>query len=181
VQRGKNDPVLLLRPLTLSDEEAFRAAQRTMAAEEFPFGFDYDEAMPWSAFLEELECRRVPELVPAGWVPSTFLVADVDGRIVGRSSIRHKLNAFLAHEGGHIGYCVLPPDRGRGYATEILRHSLRVARDVGITRALLCCDDTNLVSANTIERCGGVLDSKVRAGDGTLTRRYWINVGAAPA
>jgi predicted acetyltransferase len=127
-------------------------------------------------FLDEIENRRLAALVPDGWVASTFLVADVDGHIVGRTSIRHELNAFLAHEGGHIGYCVLPNARGRGYATEILRQSLVVGRELGIKRALLCCDDDNIASAITIERCGGVLDSKVRGADGRLTRRYWIAV-----
>jgi predicted acetyltransferase len=47
-------------------------------------------------------------------VPGTFLVAAVGGTIVGRISIRHELNDFLAHEGGHIGYGVLPRYRRRG-------------------------------------------------------------------
>jgi predicted acetyltransferase len=146
-----------------------------MAEESFPFGFDYNEAMPWRQYLDELERKRDRALVPEGRVPSTFLVADVGGEIVGRSSIRHELNAFLAHEGGHIGYCVLPSARGCGYSTVILRQSLSIARNLGINRALLCCDDDNIVSARTIERCGGLLDSKVRAADGSTTRRYWID------
>ena len=42
--------------------------------------------------------------MPDGLVPATFLVADVDGVLVGRTSIRHELDEFLAREGGHIGY-----------------------------------------------------------------------------
>ena len=170
---------LRLRPLGPADEAAFQAAQRVMAAEHFPFAFEYNEAMRWPDFLEQLEAKRLGTRVSDGWVPSTFLVADVGGRIIGRTSIRHHLNDFLAHEGGHIGYCVLPSERRRGYATEILRQSLTVAGELGIARSLLCCDDENNVSATTIERCGGVFDSKVHSTEGTLVRRYWIEVKPA--
>jgi predicted acetyltransferase len=40
----------------------------------------------------------------AGLAPPTLLVADVEGEIVGRTSIRHELNEFLEREAGHIGY-----------------------------------------------------------------------------
>ena len=64
-----------------------------------------------------------------------------------------------AHEGGHIGYAVRPAHRRRGYATEILRQSLIVARAVGVDGVLVTCDDDNVGSAAVIERCGGVLES----------------------
>jgi predicted acetyltransferase len=107
-------------------------------------------------------------------VASTFLVAEVDGRIVGRSSIRHELNEFLLHEGGHVGYAVLPPFRGNGYAGEILRQSLELARALGIDDVLVCCDDDNAVSTRVIERAGGELESVVTGRDGVPVRRYWI-------
>jgi predicted acetyltransferase len=96
-------------------------------------------------------------------------------RIVGRTSIRHELNESLLVEGGHIGYAVLQEHRRRGYATEILRQSLVVARAVGVERVLVTCDDDNLASAAVIERCGGRFDSLSRAEDGHAVRRYWID------
>jgi predicted acetyltransferase len=107
-------------------------------------------------------------------VPTTFLVADVAGRIVGRASIRHELNERLFIEGGHIGYAVLQEHRRRGYATEILRQSLVVAQALGVKRVLVTCDDDNLGSATVIERCGGRFDSLSTAEDGHAVRRYWI-------
>lgn len=106
---------------------------------------------------------------------STFLIADVDGVIVGRTSIRHELNAYLLREGGHIGFGVLPAHRGRGYATEILRQSLVVAHAVGIDRVLVTCDEDNAASIATIERCGGELEGVVPTEHGPPKRRYWVD------
>jgi predicted acetyltransferase len=113
--------------------------------------------------------------VPSDLVPGTFLVADVDGKLVGRVSVRHRLNGFLANFGGHIGYAVRPRYRGRGYAGEILCQSLIVARAEGVERALLTCDDENVASIVVIERHGGVLEDVRIDPDGVPRRRYWIS------
>lgn len=141
-----------------------------MHDDRFDFGLDYDDAMSWTEYLTLLQDRRKGANVPADRVPSTFLVADVGGTIVGRTSIRHRLNHWLAEHGGHIGYGVLSAHRRRGYATEILCQSMVIARAQGIDRSLLICDDDNVGSIRVIERCGGVLES---ANEGGI-RRYWL-------
>jgi len=151
------DGVLRLRELGPGDEAEFRAAHRAMRADDFDFGLGLHPDLPWADYLAELADQRAGRDLREGLVPATFLVADVDGRIVGRTSIRHRLNDALARYGGHIGYGVLPEHRRRGHATAILRASLLLARDLGITSALVTCDDDNTGSRTVIERCGGVL------------------------
>jgi predicted acetyltransferase len=109
-------------------------------------------------------------------VPAGFLVADDGGELVGRVSIRFELNAFLADFGGHIGYGVRPAHRGRGYATEILRQSLVIARAEGVDRVLVICDEANVASATVIQRLGGRLED-IRVGEDGATpiARYWID------
>jgi len=165
---------LRLRPLRAEDEAEFRRAHEIMAKEGFPFGLLFDPNARWESYLAKLEDHRHGVGLPDGWVPGTLLVADVDGTIVGRVSVRHRLNDFLEREAGHIGYGVLPDYRGRGYATEILRQGLVIARSLGIDRVLVCCDDGNAASAAVIVRCGGTLDSAIIGSGGIPTRRYWI-------
>jgi len=171
---GALGPALRLRPPGPEDEAAFRAACDALAGEGFNFGLDLEPGMPWDAYLKTLHEHRAGTSQPAGRVPGTFLVADVGGDIVGRSSVRFALNDFLAREGGHIGYAVLSGYRRRGYATEILRQSLVIARANGVDRVLMICDEDNTGSRAVIEACGGQLES-VEVVRGTPIRRYWID------
>ena len=112
--------------------------------------------------------------LPENRTRSALLAADVDGQLVGRASIRFELNDFLAFRGGHIGYDVISVFRRKGYATEILRQSIVIARNEGLTALLVTCDDSNVGSTKVIERCGGVLESTAVDEEGTSFRRYWI-------
>ena len=170
---------MLLRPLSVSDKKQALQAHEELAQDGFEFLLGLEQEETWPAYCGRLECQRLGVGVPEGWVPATFLVAEAEGQIVGRVSIRHALSAYLADVGGHIGYGVRPGFRRRGYATAILGQSLAVASSIGLERVLVTCDDDNVGSATFIENCGGVLESVVAGRDGSVPlRRYWVEIGA---
>lgn len=174
-ERSDVTGVLTLRELRIEDEPLARLAHDELAADDFTFLLDWTPGEAWTDYLDGLSRTAAGIDLPPDRVAAAFLVADVDGTIVGRTSIRFTLNPFLAQWGGHIGYAVRPFFRRRGHATEILRRSLAVAHEHGITSALVTCDDTNLASAAVIERCGGVLENVVDGPAGEAAkRRYWV-------
>jgi predicted acetyltransferase len=163
-----------LRPLALRDEAEATSAHVQLAREDFDFLLGYETGMDWCRFLHRTENFRLGVEVPTTFVPSTFLVAVHEARIIGRVSIRHRLNDSLRAVGGHIGYAVLPEFRGRGYAGRILKRALVEARALGIKRALLTCDADNVASKATIERYGGIQEVPTRE---ARKLRYWIRTG----
>jgi len=168
---------LRLRPFSAEDEAAARAAHVALAREGFEFLLDYHRGAreSWASYLARLEQQRRGIGLSERWVDSTFLAAVVDGELVGRASIRHRLNDWLVRYGGHVGYAVVPEHRRRGYATEILCQSVVIARSMGIAEVLVTCDVGNVASAGVIEACGGELESVVDGPtEGEQRRRYWI-------
>jgi predicted acetyltransferase len=103
------------------------------------------------------------------WVLCTNLWWADGDEYIGRMSIRHELNDWLAEVGGHIGYDVRRSRRREGHATAMLAAALVIARDLGMERVLLTCDDDNIASRRVIERNGGVLEDERH---GKL--RYWV-------
>lgn len=165
---------LRLRPLTVDDEAAAVTAHAELAGDDFSFLLGHDPGRPWDEYVRLLERWRRGQDLPPGHVPAAFLVAQVGPAVVGRTSIRFQLNPFLSRHGGHIGYGVRPGYRRRGYAGEILRQSLAIARAEGVTRVLVTCDDDNHGSAAVIVRNGGVETEPWVGDDGAVTRRFWI-------
>lgn len=166
---------LILRGLRTSDEAVFTHAHAQLQTEGYDFGLNYRPGMQWDDYLRLVSDNAIGRNLPQGFVPSTFLLAEVDGVVVGRTSIRQELNEFLINYGGHIGYAVVPEERRKGFASEILRQSVTIVNAMGIDRALVTCDDDNIGSIRTIENGGGVLENVVALPPkNTPRRRYWI-------
>ena len=80
-----------------------------------------------------------------------------DDRIVGIIKIRPQPEEYA----GHIGYCVLPGERRKGYAGQMLALILPECRQLGIHDVLVYCLAGNEASRKTILRCGGVYEATV--------------------
>lgn len=124
-------------------------------------------------YLQNLETKEEKD----GRVPdSVFFCLDVDRNIfVGAVNIRHYLTDVLLYTGGHIGDGVRPSERRKGYATAMIALALDECRKLGLDRVLMTCDKTNVGSAKSIIKNGGVLENEV-LDDGVLEQRYWIDL-----
>lgn len=137
---------------------------------------NFENPSDWIAFLAK---HKDPKTLPEGRVPATQLifVREEDQKIVGMIDIRHFLSEYLEKYGGHIGYSVVPGERRKGYATQMLRAALPVCKELDITKVLITCIKGNEGSKKTILNNGGVYESAVYEPDEKVElERYWITI-----
>ncbi len=173
--------VIELRFLENKDKEVFFKAFN----EKWESNFDFVHY--WESLAKEDFERYVqisPEFsrgkyIPVEHVPCSLLFAfNKHGEIVGRTSIRHEMTEHLLKVGGHIGYGVCPSHRRNGYATEILKESIKYIKSnfPAIGKVLVTCDEGNIGSQKTIEKNDGILEDIIDIGDTTRKMRFWINL-----
>jgi len=124
----------------------------------------FDRTQDWLDQLEPLTAQYL-------------YVREEDDRVVGVIQIRRRFNEFLEKYAGHIGYCVRPSERRKGYATQMLSQALTECERLGIYDVLVCCLADNEASRRTILDNGGAYESKVlEPRSQRWIERYWIHL-----
>lgn len=126
-------------------------------------------------YIKRTKAHSKGKNLPDYWVPAdTYWLIDKD-QVVGHVNVRHKLTEKLKKVGGHIGYAIRPSARKKGYGRKILELALPKAKEVGLQKVLVTCDDSNVASQKIIERSKGQLQDIIEV-DGEKVRRYWIEL-----
>lgn len=132
----------------------------------------------YERWLQKCIDAKDPEKVPAGKVPATQYLTyrKSDGRLVGMVQLRHNIDIpYLATIAGHIGDCIRPSERKKGYATEQIKLCAQKAKEMGLDKVLISCVDTNIASEKSIIKSGGVADgTALKEETGEIFKRYWI-------
>ena len=145
------------------------AGEYEITAEELETKFD--------ALILRLQQARNPATAAPGDLPyEDFWMMD-GAKWIGKLTLRTTINEKYLHAGGHIGYEIRPSSRRCGYGTALLRLGLEKARERGLSRVLLTCDETNIGSRKIIESNGGRLENSVAVkGQDVRKMRYWIKL-----
>ena len=162
------EQVMKYRKIFLENEESFDGCAGLEECN------TYEE---WLNFENRLSKKYGENYVPS----DVYLgIRKSDNKLIGIIDIRKRLTDFLYNYGGNIGYSVIPDERRKGYATEMLKQILSKCKSMNINRVLLSCDKENIGSAKTIIANGGVLENEVVDEVGLsksgIIQRYWISL-----
>lgn len=96
-----------------------------------------------------MQNRHAGTVLPEGFVREGFYLCCEAGKLAGVYSFKFERTEFLLNCGGRVGY-----------AAEILRQGLILAKGAGFDRFLAVCDKDNLASEKVILKNGGIREDK---------------------
>ena len=115
----RNKNVKLVEPcMELKDEFLTMVDEYWASGEQFGgWMFKRGSIKDFSALLKKSKDNAEGKNLPKDRMPSTTSWLIDGDEVVGYSSLRHELNEDLKKRGGHIGYCVRPSERQKGYGS----------------------------------------------------------------
>lgn len=150
--------ISLVRPTIKLKKKALEYRQEHFDNNEFIINGSelFDKIDSYEEWLIAVNNNTSIKTVNKNWVVTdTFFALDENNEIVGIIDFRHTLNEFLK-DFGHCGYSVRPSKRNNGYATEMLRQIIIIAKNVGLKELQLSVERDNYPSIKTIIKNGGV-------------------------
>lgn len=118
----------------------------------------FDKTESYEEWIKSVTDNMNAETVNPDWVVTdTFFAIDEANTIVGIIDLMHSLNDFLKNL-GNCGYSVRPSARKKGYAAEMLRQLLNIARNIGLDYIHLSVERDNEPSIRTIIKNGGIYE-----------------------
>lgn len=109
-----------------------------------------------------------------------LLIRKNDNKLIGMINVRWNLTEEMKRFGGNIGYGIRPTERRKGYNKINLYLGLLEAKKIGLDKAMLDCETSNIASSKTMTSLGGVLDrTEIDPYDGILTSVYYIDISAS--
>ena len=157
----KNSLIYLVRPTIELKEQALEYRnEHFINGENIINGSELlDQTENYEEWLAAVTANTSTETVNENWVVTDtfFALRKGDHKIIGIIDLRHTLNDFLK-DFGNCGYSVRPFERRKGYATEMLRQIIGVAKEVGLSELHISVERSNEASVKVIQRNGGIYE-----------------------